>query len=535
MTFLLNIIEPKILTWILFLPLVGGLIIFLTPKKCSRAICLLFALFDFVLSLHLPFHFDNSVSGLQFTEKVPWIPSFNIHYALGIDGISLWLILLATFLGPIVVLSSWNSIQKHPRGFYALLLMLQTGMLGAFMASDLFLFYVFWEAMLIPMYLIIGVWGGERRLYATMKFFIFTMAGSLFMFVGMIFLFLLYKQEFGTYSTDIQTLYQLDIPRNLQLFLFGAFALSFAIKVPVFTLHTWLPDAHVEAPTAGSVVLAGVLLKMGIYGFLRLAMPLFPLGLEAFRPLLMWLAVIGIVYGALVAMVQKDIKKLIAYSSVSHLGYILLGIMILNLQGLAGGIYQMLNHGISTGGLFLLIGMIYERTHTREIKEFGGLARSLPLLSIAFLLITLSSIGLPGLNGFVGEFLILLGTFRVDKLFCVIAGSGLILGAVYMLWLIQRVFFGPLKAKNARLVDLGFREGLILVPLLVLIFWMGVYPKPFLNAMDASSRELIRHIKENIGQNHLAQNENHQKIYPPSGKTMGVLPWRLHLLAKSKL
>jgi len=488
-------INDAILSWVLFLPLLGALLIFIFPQRVCRWLCLGTCLIDFTLSLHLPFHFDSQSIGLQYVEKISWIPAFGVHYALGIDGISLWLVMLTTFLGPLVVMSAWNSIKKHTKAFFAMLLILQTGMLGAFMASDLFLFYIFWEAMLIPMYLIIGVWGGERRLYAAMKFFIFTMAGSLFMLVGVIAVFMLYKAQFGIYTGDIQTLYHLDLPQKAQIALFAAFGISFAIKVPVFLLHTWLPDAHVEAPTAGSVVLAGVLLKMGTYGFLRFAMPLFPLGLAYFSNFLLWLAVIGIIYGALVAMVQTDIKRLVAYSSVSHLGYVMLGILVLNFQGVHGGIYQMLNHGLSTGGLFLLVGMIYERRHTREIKEFGGLARSIPLFTFCLLIITLSSIGLPGLNGFVGEFLILFGAFRAHKFYCIVAGIGLILGAIYMLWMVERVAFGKLKVKNSRLPDLSFREVLILLPILVMVVVMGVFPKPFLDRMSPSVGNLVRQIK----------------------------------------
>jgi len=489
-------IEENILSWILFLPLIGAGLVFFFPGKYTKILSLSVCLVDFVLSLHLPFHFENETLGLQFVEKISWIPSFGISYGLGVDGISLWLILLTTFLGPLVILSAWNAIETHSKAFFAFLLMLQTGMLGAFMASDLFLFYIFWEVMLIPMYFLIGIWGSDRKIYATMKFFLYTMVGSLFMLVGIISIFILYKQQFGHYSADIQSLYNLIIPHHMQVPLFAAFAISFAIKFPVFLLHTWLPDAHVEAPTAGSVILAGVLLKMGGYGFLRIAMPIFPLGLEYFTPLFLWLAVLGIVYGALVAMVQPDIKKLVAYSSVSHLGFVLLGLFVFNLQGIEGGIYQMLSHGLSTGGLFLMVGMLYERKHSRQIKDYGGIAKVVPLLTVFFMIITLSSIGLPGLNGFVGEFLILLSAFRTQKMFCVIGGTGIILGAIYMLWMVQRVFFGSISEKNARLKDLSLREVLVLIPILIMIVFMGVYPKPFLKSMDVSVRALIEQVNK---------------------------------------
>lgn len=484
-----------ILSGLLFLPLLGAAAVLLLPKALARPTALLVTLLDFIWSLRLLQNFDAQKTILQFVERRPWIQELGVDYSLGIDGISLWLVLLTTFLGPVVVLSAWKAVERHDKAFFALLLSLQAGMLGAFFAADLFLFYIFWEAMLIPMYFLIGIWGGKRRIYATMKFFIYTMFGSLFMLLGVIAVFFLHKQQFGFFSGDITALYNLALSREQQILLFLAFALSFAIKVPVFTLHTWLPDAHVEAPTAGSVILAGVLLKMGGYGFLRFALPMFPVGMQVFTPLMLALAVIGIVYGALVAMVQPDIKKLVAYSSVSHLGFVVLGIFALNLHGVTGGLYQMLNHGLSTGALFLIVGMIYERRHTREISEFGGLAKSIPLLSVCFLLATFSSIGLPGLNGFVGEFLILIGAFQLNPILSLIAGTGVILGAIYMLWMVQRVVFGPLKYVNSKLDDLSWREGLVLLPVFVMIVVMGIYPKPFLQTMEPSVKRLIQRVE----------------------------------------
>jgi NADH-quinone oxidoreductase subunit M len=376
------------------------------------------------------------------------------------------------------------------------MLLLETGMIGVFVALDLILFYIFWEGMLIPMYFLIGVWGGPRRIYATLKFFLFTMAGGVLMLVGIISLYYLNGgRPGGEYTFDLLKIYGLDLPFSVQAWLFLAFAVAFAIKVPMFPFHTWLPDAHVEAPTAGSVILAGVLLKMGTYGFLRYALPLFPEATRYFTPLFSWLAIIGIIYGALVSMVQPDLKKLVAYSSVSHLGFVMLGIFALTVQGVTGGILQMINHGLSTGALFLLVGMIYERRHTRMIEDFGGLARIVPVFTASFLIVTLSSIGLPGLNGFVGEFLILVGTFRVNILYGVLATSGVILAAVYMLWMFQRVMFGKVTREANRLLsDLTPRELAVLVPVIGFIVWIGVYPKPFLQPMEASVKQVLAQV-----------------------------------------
>jgi NADH-quinone oxidoreductase subunit M len=376
------------------------------------------------------------------------------------------------------------------------MLLLETAMIGAFVALDLFLFYVFWEMMLIPMYFLIGIWGGEKRIYGTVKFFIYTMVGSLLMLVAILFVAYAYKQQSGVLTFELASLINVQLTSEQQWLIFLAFALSFAIKVPMFPFHTWLPDAHVEAPTAGSVILAGVLLKMGGYGFLRFAMPMFPEAAIRAVPLIITLALVGIVYGALVAMVQRDVKKLVAYSSVSHLGFVMLGLFVLNTQAVEGAIYQMLNHGISTGGLFLLVGVIYERRHTRMIDDFGGLTKSMPVYATAFMIVTLSSIGLPLTNGFVGEFLILLGAFAAKPLYGIVAATGVVLGAIYMLWMLQRVFFGPIKhAVNETLKDLTVREMAVFAPIIGLIFFMGVYPKPFLSRMEPAVNKFIREVK----------------------------------------
>jgi NADH-quinone oxidoreductase subunit M len=421
---------------------------------------------------------------MQFLERIPWMPSFGIEYIVGVDGISLFLVLLTTLLMPIAILASW-SVQDRVKEYLVFMLLLETGMLGAFVALDLFLFYVFWEVMLVPMYFLIGVWGGTRRIYAALKFVIYTMAGSLLMLVAIIYLAARHAELEQVLTFDLLKLYNLRLPFDQQAWLFCAFALSFAIKVPLFPFHTWLPDAHVEAPTAGSVILAGVLLKLGTYGFLRFAMPLFPDAALAAAPIIVALAVIGILYGAAVAMMQSDIKKLVAYSSVSHLGFVMLGLFAFNTQGVQGAIYQMIGHGLSTGALFLLVGMIYERRHTRMIDDFGGLWKVIPLFSVIFLVVMFSSIGLPGLNGFVGEFLILLGAFGVTPLWTAAAATGVILGAVYMLWMYRRVIFGPLKnPANEKLTDLNARELLLLAPIVMLIVLMGIYPRPFLQRIE---------------------------------------------------
>ena len=475
---------------IVLLPLLGGLVLLaLDPRDPAlvRRTALGTTLLTFVVSLGLLLEFDAARADFQFVEHYAWIPDFGVAYHVGVDGISLFLVLLTTLLSPLVVLSTWSSVTERVKEYLICFLVLETGMIGAFVAVDLFLFYVFWEVMLIPMYFLIGVWGGERRVYAALKFLLYTLAGSLLMLVAILYLAALHDAQFGRPSFDLLHLATLDVPAHVQGWLFAAFGISFAIKVPLFPFHTWLPDAHVEAPTGGSVILAAVLLKMGTYGFLRFALPLFPDAAQAAAPLVMTLSVIGIVYGALVAMVQPDLKKLVAYSSVSHLGFVMLGVFAFNTQGTQGALYQMLGHGLSTGALFLLVGVVYERRHTRLIGEYGGLWKRMPVFAAVFLVTLLSSIGLPGLNGFVGEFLILLGAFAANRWAGAAALAGVVLGAVYMLRMYQRVMFGPLtNPANATLPDLSRREVTIFAPLVGLMLLMGVYPQPFLSRMEPS-------------------------------------------------
>ncbi len=455
------------------------------------------SLIGFVLSIPLFTSFAGGFPGMQFETKIPWIANLGISYHVGLDGISLFLVLLTTFMMPMTILSSWHSIHKGMREFLILMLLLETALIGTFAALDMILFFVFWEAVLIPMYFIIGIWGTERRIYAAVKFFLYTAFGSALMLIAILYLFFEHVKQFGAPSMDVLDFYKLTIPfygiLSPQGLAFLAFFLAFAIKVPLFPFHTWLPDAHVEAPTAGSVILAGVLLKMGTYGFVRFLLPFFPQATEKYLPILVAIAIIGIIYGAFVAFAQKDLKKLVAYSSVSHLGMVMLGIFVLNLQGVEGGIYQMINHGLSTGALFLIVGMIYERRHTKKIAEFGGVAKVMPVFAAFFMLATLSSIGLPLLNGFVGEFLILLGAFEFNYVYAALGATGIILGAVYMLMAYQKVMFGPLdKQENKILHDINLREILVLLPIAVMMFVMGIYPKPFLSRMEPSVEALLQ-------------------------------------------
>ncbi len=474
-----------LLPLLLGLPLLGAIFVMCTPKAESslhRGIGIAVSLTTFFTSLAIFKFFNPEVAGMQLVFDAEWIPGLGAHFKTGIDGISLFLVLLTTLMVPLTLLGTKRAVDKHVREFIAAMLVLEAGMLGAFVAIDLFLFYVSWEVMLIPMYLMIGIWGGQRRLYASIKFVIYTMVGSLLMLVAILYLYVQYHDVTKVWTFDYQALSSLVMSPKEQLYCFAAFALAFAIKVPLFPLHTWLPDAHVEAPTAGSVLLAAVMLKMGTYGFLRYAMPLFPLGVTAMAPYISALAVIGIIYGSLVAFAQKDIKKLIAYSSVAHLGFVVLGLMIWNDKAVDGALYQMLAHGISTGGLFLCIGVLYERRHTRRIDEFGGIASVMPKFCAVFLIITLASIGLPGFSGFVGEFLVLIGTFVASwtdlpalvphpKLLAVLASTGVILSAVYMLFLFQKVMFGPLtNARNRDLKDLSARELAVLLPMIDITF-----------------------------------------------------------------
>jgi len=495
----MNQTELPLLTLITFFPLLGAaLLLFVNKEKKEtiRWITLVVALLEFIFSLPLYFNFRLDTAAMQFVEKAPWIPEYGMSYFLGIDGISLFLVLLTTFLTLVSVISCWTDIQDKVKEFMICLLFLETGMIGVFVALDLFLFYVFWEVMLIPMYLLIGVWGNpKRRIYAAIKFIIYTMVGSVLMLVAILVLYFHNLAVTGTYTFDLLELYKLPVPINVQFWLFLAFGVAFAIKVPMFPFHTWLPDAHTEAPTVGSVLLAAILLKMGTYGFLRFSIPLFPNASIQLVPLVSILAIIGIIYGALVCLVQQDLKRLIAFSSVSHLGFVVLGLFALNLQGIEGGILQMINHGFSTGALFLLVGMIYERRHTRMIEDFGGLWRQMPIFAAFFMVVTLSSIGLPGLNGFVGEFLILVGTFRVTAVFAVVAATGIILAAAYMLWAYQRVMFGELtKAENKVLKDLSAREILVLSCVTLFIVWIGIYPQTFLSRMEPTVKSYLTQV-----------------------------------------
>jgi NADH-quinone oxidoreductase subunit M len=482
------------LSLVTFLPLFAAVAVAFMPAKAHGAIrwfALLATTVVFVISLKLVGTFQTNPD-MQMVVNQAWLPSLGISYHIGIDGISLFLVMLVTFLTPITVLGCFASIEDRVKEFFICLLLLETAMIGAFIALDLFLFYVFWEAMLIPMYFMIGMWGGERRVYATVKFFIYTMIGSLLMLVAILYVVHAHRVETGTLTFDLPVLLATSFSTSQQWLLFLAFALAFAIKVPMFPFHTWLPDAHVEAPTPGSVILAGVLLKMGTYGFIRFAMPMFPEAALRAIPLIATISIIGIVYGACVAMVQQDVKKLVAYSSVSHLGFVMLGLFALNTQAVEGAILGMINHGISTGALFLLVGVIYERRHTRMIAEYGGLTKVMPVYSTIFMIVALSSIGLPPLNGFVHEFLILVGAYQANPWWGILAATGVVLGAIYMLWMFQRVFFGDVtNEKNAALKDLTPREVLVFLPLLVMIFWMGVYSKPFVDRMEPAVVQFV--------------------------------------------
>jgi NADH-quinone oxidoreductase subunit M len=497
----------KLLSLITFLPLLGALLLMAFPRgraPGARGFALFVSGATFVLSLVLWQRFDGTSAALQFVERVPWIESIGAQYLLGVDGISLFLVVLTTFLTPIVIVSSYSAVEDKVREYLFCMLVLETAMIGALVSQDMLLFYVFWEAMLIPMYFLIGVFGGKNKIEATIKFFLYTMAGSVLMLVAILWLYFKGVPPGTARTFELAVLTKHTIGIEAQRWMFLAFAFSFAIKVPMFPVHTWLPLAHVEAPTGGSVILAGVLLKMGTYGFLRFAMPLFPVAAREFLPWIGVLAVIGIVYGALVSMVQKDIKKVVAYSSVSHLGFVMLGIAAMSTSGVTGAVYQMLNHGVSTGALFLLVGVIYERRHTREIEAFGGLAKVAPIYAAVFLIITLSSIGLPGLNGFVGEFMILAGTFSSKALGSqmpfygwgpplVVAGAlGVIFAAVYLLWPYQRMFFGPIRhQENLHVSDLNSREALMFAPLVVLVVVMGVMPRLFLSSIEPSVQKVV--------------------------------------------
>jgi len=473
-----------LLSIVTFLPLVGAFILLALPgERLQKWWALLVSLVTFAVSCLLFAWWQTGQAGMQFVERLDWVPQFKIQYYVGIDGLSLFLVLLTTLLTVLVLLFSWEGISKRLSSYLFLLLALESGMVGVFISLDLVLFFVFWELTLVPMYFLIGEWGGPRRIYAALKFFIYTMAGSMLMLAGILVLYF----HGGTF--DLLQLQKLNLAPNLQIWLFAAFAIAFAIKVPLFPFHTWLPDAHVEAPTGGSVILAGVLLKMGTYGFLRFCLPLFPQATRTFVPYLSVLAIIGILYGALVALVQKDVKSLVAYSSVAHLGFVVLGIFALNPQGIAGATLQMVNHGLSTGALFLLVGMLYNRRHTRLLADFGGLWKSIPVFGFLFLIVALSSAGLPGLNGFVGEFNILLGAFQANVAFAVFGTLGIILAAWYLLHAVRQMLQGPVtRPENATLRDLNWREVLTIAPLVVLFFVIGLFPNLFLDKINPSAQ-----------------------------------------------
>jgi len=500
--------EPVMLNLLLWLPVLGLVTVGCVPRGRDAAVRLVTfgcMLAQLLLAAVLYQRFDGRDPQLQFATDVPWIAQWGVGYRIGLDGLNVLLVALTAFLGPLVVMGAWTAVRHDVKLFHAMVLFIQFAMLGAFVAQDLFLFYVFWEAMLIPMFLIIGLWGGERRIYATLKFVLYTAFGSILMLAALIYLVLAMHGEQGYTTFDLRHLSGAQLPLATQVWLLSAFALSFAIKVPMFPLHTWLPDAHVEAPTTGSVILAGVLLKMGTYGFMKLGFPLFPDAARAMMPLVMTLAVVSIIYGACLALVQDDIKKIIAYSSISHLGYVMLGLASLNLIGIHGAILQMVSHGLVAGGLFFMVGMIYERTHSRAVADYGGLARLLPVFAVFFSLLTLASIGLPTTSGFAGEFMALLGAFdagwsahlagdELPLVLAVIAVSGVVLGALYMLWLAQRILFGEARAPHAPLTDLNARETTILVAIVAAIFAIGLFPNGPLARTELAARDFQQRV-----------------------------------------
>lgn len=477
------------------------IIIFVKHQQAAglKWAALVTSLATFLLSLYLPLTFNVHTPAFQWVEKAIWIERFGIHYFLGVDGISLLLVLLTTLVTVICVLASWTEITIKLKPYLVLFLVVETGVLGVFMSLDLFLFYIFWEIVLIPMVFIIGVWGGVRRLYSAIKFFLFTFAGSLFMLLGILALCFYHGQLTGIYTFDATILFENPPAANIQRWIFLAFFLGFAVKIPMFPLHTWLPDAHTEAPTAGSIFLAAVLLKLGTYGFVRFSLPLLPHASVFFAPLMLALSIIAILYGAYVTIAQKDMKKLVAYSSVSHMGFVMLGLFVFNPEGIKGGLLQMINHGISTGALFLLVGMIYERTHHRMIEDFSGLFRVVPVYGIFFLIVALSSMGMPVTNGFIGELYVLIGAYKAHWFFAIPVVIGVLLGTVYLMWMFQRVFLGALVIQGSNaLKDLGRREISAMAPLLIIIFWIGLYPKPFLQTTDASINNLVKMMEANL-------------------------------------
>ena len=499
-----NTANFPLLSLILFTPLAGAVLLLFVNKhreETIKWIANIVAATGFLVSVPLWFWYNPQNPEYQFVERLPWIPSIGADYFLGVDGFSVLLLLLTTLMGFIAILSSWRAITERVKEYYIFLLVLQTGMMGAFMALDFLLFFLFWEVMLVPMYFLIGIWGSSNRLYSAIKFFLYTLVGSVVMLLGILALYFSFEAATGIYTFDITRFQEHGFPVDLQWWVFLAFFLGFAIKVPMFPFHTWLPDAHTDAPTAGSVILAAVLLKMGTYGFIRFSLPILPEASREFVPMLAILSIIGVIYGALVAMAQKDWKRLVAYSSVSHMAMVMLGMFALNPVGITGSIVQQLNHGISTGALFLLVGLVYERRHTREISEYGGLSKVMPVYAAIFLVMTMSSIGLPTLNGFIGELLILQGLFAVNMLWAGVAAAGIVLGAAYMLWLYQRTMFGKIdNPKNEGLLDLNLREISLFVPLLILAFWIGLYPKPFLCRLDTSVSRVISRVSPQYDQ-----------------------------------
>jgi NADH-quinone oxidoreductase subunit M len=491
-----------LLSLLTFFPLVGVVIILLLKAirresdNLIRQIAIATSVITFVIAVLVLIQFNPDRGGLQMIDRGEWIPSLGVQYFLAVDGMAILFVMLTAFITPLAIISSWSSIQSQVKGYYIFMLLLETAMIGVFLAQDLFLFYVFWEFTLIPMYFLIGIWGGEKRVYASIKFFLYTMAGSLFMLVAILYLGL----TNDTFSVpDLIASRGTFAAMPVQALLFLGFAIAFAIKVPIFPFHSWLPDAHTEAPTAGSIVLAGILLKMGTYGFIRFNLPLFPEASYDFAPFIAVLAIIGIIYGAIVSFAQQDVKRLVAYSSVSHLGFVMLGIFSLNVQGIEGGILQGINHGLSTGALFFIVGILYEQRHTRLMSDFGGIWRALPVFTALTLVVVLSSMGLPGLNGFIGEFTILLGSMGADEalgphawIYTAFAASGVILAAIYLLWMFQKVFMGPLdKEENRRLRDINTRELVIFVAFLIFIVWIGINPNPYFQVMDASVSRLV--------------------------------------------
>ncbi|MFQ6082482.1 MAG: NADH-quinone oxidoreductase subunit M [Candidatus Aminicenantia bacterium] len=504
----MNLQNLPLLTMITFFPLFGIFILLFISKQKENLIKWIANIITgltFLISLLLPLYFNPQAEGMQFVEKASWIPAIGVQYFMGIDGISLLLILLTTLLTFLAVLSSWRAITQRVKEYYIFMLLLEVGMVGVFTSLDLILFYVFWEVMLVPMYFLIGVWGGERKLYAAIKFFLYTLFGSVLLLLGILALYFYRHSVTGIYTFDALRMMAegFSIPYYLQFWIFLAFFFGFAIKVPMFPFHTWLPDAHVEAPTAGSVILAGILLKMGTYGFVRFSLPILPDASRKFVPFIVLLSIIAIIYGALVAMMQKDWKSLVAYSSVSHMGFVTLGMFALTPIGLQGSIIQQINHGISTGALFLIVGIVYERRHTRLISEYGGLSRIMPIYAAVFAIMMLSSIGLPGLNGFIGEFMILVGTFQVKWWWAAFAASGIVLGAAYMLWLYQRTMFGQItKEINLKMKDLNLREIACFLPLIVLAFWIGIYPSPFIKVLEKPVNKIVQRVNPDYFKKH---------------------------------